>query len=257
MPNAILPDGSLLPFPIPLEETKSCDKYGDLVVNGRNLYDIISELKPKTKLSSATYCHLDPDLRRDIKQRNEGWLPAFGQADQSLSELRNAGFDIGDLLLFFGWFRETEINNGKLRYKKGAPNIHLIYGYLQVAKILTNKNIIPDWLREHPHAESLIKGSTKDAIFLPAERLSFLPDLPGASLLKYSQDLVLTAPGMSRSRWSLPDSFKGIHIGHSPKQPQNGAYYQSPTIGQEMVWETTSEALEWIKSICRNVDLRH
>lgn len=248
-PNAILPDGTLLPFPIP--DRTGTDSYGTLGLHDRSYFDIISELKPRTKLKEEHPCHLDPDLRKDAKLRKEGWKPAFGQADQSLSELGNKDFGEGDLFLFFGWFRKTEYVNGKLRYKRNAPDIHLIYGYMQVGTILKAHDDIPDWLMEHPHAGRLKEGSRSDAIFLPTEHLDFMPDAPGASMLRFSPELILTAPGMTRSKWKLPDFFKEIKIGHSPKQPDNKEYFQSATIGQEMIWECTEEAMEWIKKICQ------
>lgn len=247
--NAILPDGTLLPFPIPDGTGK--DYYKSLVLNDCSFYDIISDLKPRTHLKGENCCHLDPDLRMDVKQRKEGWKPAFGQADQSLSELRNKDFGEGDLFLFFGWFRETEYVNGKLRYKHEAPDIQLIYGYMQVGTKLTAEHEIPDWLMEHPHAGRLKEGSKSDAIFLPTEHLDFMPDAPGASMLKFSPELILTAPGMTRSKWKLPECFKSIQIAHAPKQPSNREYFQSASIGQEMIWECTDEAHKWIKKICQ------
>lgn len=251
-PNVILPDGTLLPFPIP--DNTNIDSYERLFINGRSFFDIISELKPRTKISPDKDCHLDPDLRKDIKARKEGWMPAFGQADQSLSELKNRGFGIGDLFLFFGWFRQTEIVNGRLRYIKNAPDIHTIYGYMQVGSIIQAGDIIPEWLLEHPHASKILNGSNKDAIYLPKQSLSFAPNLPGASMLKFSQDLVLTAPGLSRSKWALPDFFKAIKIHHSPKQPDRDNYFLSAAIGQEMVWDANEESMQWIKTICSNIE---
>lgn len=252
-PNAILPDGTLLPFPIPCTDGYP-DTYASLYHSGESLYDILSSLKSRPKVIKDELCHLDPDLIKDVKPRLQGWRPAFGQADQSLSELRNHQFGQNDLFLFFGWFRETEMRKGKLVYKRRAPNIQLIYGYLQVGEIIKAGYVIPEWLTTHPHADRIQNGSSKDAIFLPAERLSFAPELPGAAMLRYAPELVLTAPGMSRSRWKLPDFFKNdnIKIGHSPKQPADGSYFQSAAIGQEMVWEATASAIEWLRMICNN-----
>lgn len=249
--NAIMPDGTLLPFPIP-EEKEASDKYGLLNHNEQSFFEIISSLKPRTKLTESHYCHLDPDLRRDVKPRLDGWEPAFGQCDSSLSELKNNNFGLGDLFLFFGWFRETEFFKNRLRYKRGAPNLQLIYGYMQVGNIMKYDSDIPEWLYAHPHIPRILAGSVKDAIFLPSKRLSFAPELPGAGMLKYAPELILTAPNMTRSKWKLPDFFKedSIRIGHAPKQPGNGEYFQSATIGQEMVWEASPKAIEWIKSIC-------
>lgn len=249
-PNVILPDGALLPFPIP--EKNSAVRYGDLQFKENALFDIISELKPRTGICRTQCCHLDPDLICDMKARPDGWQPAFGQADSSLSELKNRGFGVGDLFLFFGWFRQTEFVNGRLRYMRGAPDIHIIYGYMQVGEILTAGSLMPRWLAEHPHYGRILAGSKKDAIFLPTEKLSFMEDVPGAGMLKYSSELVLTAPGMTRSKWHLPVFFKNISIGHSPKQPPSGLYFQSATIGQEMVWDCTEDSMGWLRTILRN-----
>lgn len=251
--NAILPDGTLLPFPIPANDGYP-HTYESLQIEKQSFYDIISSLRRRPKVKANECCHLDPDLRKDVKQRTTGWKPAFGQAEQSLSELWNNQFGEGDLFLFFGWFRETGFLNGRLVYKRNAPNIQLIYGYMQVESIIKAGDEIQGWLSTHPHAARIQNGSTKDAIFLPADVLSFAPELPGAAMLKYAPELVLTAPGMSRSRWKLPDFFKNenIKIGHSPKQPEDGSYFQSATIGQEMIWEATNEAITWLRCICQN-----
>lgn len=249
--NVILPDGSLLPFPIPCSDGMP-NTFESIRFGERNIYDIIKELKPRTKLKADAPCHLDPDLRMDVKPRHAGWRPAFGQAEQSLSKLHNNQFGINDLFLFFGWFKETEISDGKLTYKKGAPDLHLIYGYMQVGAIITAGEVIPEWLSEHPHSSRLNNGSRKDAIFLPTERLTFAPELPGASILKFAPELILTAPGLSRSKWKLPDCFIDIKIGHSPKQPENRLYYQSPKIGQEMIWEANEFAIPWLTKVCSN-----
>lgn len=253
-PNAILPDGTLIPFPIP--DTTGLDTYGNIVSNGKSYFEIISELNPRTSLKPTDHCHLDPDLIRKVKPRKDGWTAAFGQADQSLSELRNKDFGCGDLFLFFGWFRETEFINGRLQYKRKrfAPDIQLIYGYMQVGDILTAESKIPNWLLEHPHSSRLLAGSKKDAIFLPSKHLSFDEMLPGAGILRYSPELVLTAPGMSRSRWQLPKCINTREISHAGKQPANGEYFQSALIGQEMIWECESEeAFAWIKKVCSHV----
>lgn len=251
-PNAILPDGTLLPFPIPSKDGHPYT-YGSLYQGEQSLYDILAELKSRPKVDKDDACHLDPDLKRDVTERSEGWRPAFGQADQSLSELRNNGFGTGDLFLFFGWFRETEYRNGRLRYKRNSPDIQMIYGYMQVGEIVKAGDIIPEWLLTHPHALRIKNGSTRDAIFLPTDKLSFAPELAGASMLHYDSELVLTAPGMSRSKWALPDFFKkeNVKIGHSPRQPEDGSYFQSAAIGQEMIWEAPASAFSWLQNICR------
>ena len=79
-------------------------------------------------------CHLDPDLRKDVRDRLPGWKPAFGQSGIALAHLNNMGVSEGDLFLFFGWFKETEMNQGKLIYRRKAKDLHVIYGYMQIGE---------------------------------------------------------------------------------------------------------------------------
>ena len=44
-PNAILPDSTLLPFPI-RDENDDKDCFGELILDGKHLIDYIKELKP-------------------------------------------------------------------------------------------------------------------------------------------------------------------------------------------------------------------
>ena len=139
-PNPIMPDGTLLSLPIPDKDGNNT--FDSLLWDGVSYYDIISSLKPKTKLQPKDYCHLDPDLRKELKDRLPGWMPAFGQAGSALTHLRNHGVTEGDLFLFYGWFKETEVINGKLAYKKGARDLHVIYAYMQIVNLETDE----DWL---------------------------------------------------------------------------------------------------------------
>lgn len=90
MPNPILPDGTMLSLPIPSSEDE-CNTYGSLAFKGQSYFDIIKSLKPRTIITRDTHCHLDPDLREDVRSRVEGWKQAFGQMDSALGILRNQG----------------------------------------------------------------------------------------------------------------------------------------------------------------------
>ena len=127
IPNPILPDGTLLSLPIPSPGDNI--QYEELFWKGMSYYDIIRSLSPRTRILPTTPCHLDPDLRKEVLSR-ERWIPAFGQIGSSLMHLYNQGVDVGDLFLFFGWYRQTELHNGQLRFVPNAPDLHIIYGYL-------------------------------------------------------------------------------------------------------------------------------
>lgn len=249
-PSPIMPDGTLLSLPIPDKE--SPDKFSSLIFNGQSLYEIIKDLKPRTKITENDNCHLDPDLRKDLKPRLEGWLPAFGQIGASLTLLRNKGITEGDLFLFFGWFREVEELNGHYKYKRGAHDMHVMYGYMQIGSIINKKQDVPFWLSEHPHVGYTNSwDSGKNAIFLPSEHLSIIPEKDGAGLLKYREDRVLTKQGMSKSKWNLPDFFKEVDITCHPN-PWKENYFQSTGRGQEFLMNATPKIIEWAKDIIKD-----
>ena len=247
--SPILPDGTLLSLPIPSSDDVL---FSEIHWKSHSYLDIIRQLKLSTRLDIDSHCHLDPDLRRETVHREKGWMPAFGQTGASLTELRNNGVGVGDIFLFFGWFRHTEYRNGKLVYARRARNLHVIYGYLQVGSIIEKEEDIPSWLLSHPHAchknyaDAWEKGL--NAIFLPSETLSFNHQLPGAGTFRFSPELVLTKEGCSRSRWSFPESMWGTEISHNPKSWKD-EYFQSAAIGQEFVMEGTEPVLDWVRRL--------
>jgi len=110
--SPILPDGTLLSLPIPLESHIS---YGELHVNGHSLGRIVEDLT-RGQITGRHGAHLDPDLTACAYPRRPGWRSLFGQVGAAQSHLARSGVDIGDLFLFFGWFRQTEVVSGRYRF---------------------------------------------------------------------------------------------------------------------------------------------
>ena len=247
IPNPILPDGTLLSLPIPSPD--DAIQYEDLSYGGKTYYDIIHSLSPRSRIQPTSTCHLDPDLRRDILPRDK-WLPAFGQIGSSLMHLYNQGVSVGDLYLFFGWYRQTEFHNGALRFVPSAPDLHIIYGYLQIGAIIREKKDLPEELFAHPHAADFRWATNKNALFVPAETLSLDNSLPGYSCLDYDPKRVLTKPGCKRRIWDLPQFFRDIPISYNRKAWREEGF-KSAGRGQEFVFEPTAEALEWVKEIIK------
>lgn len=246
MPSPIMPDGTLLSLPIPSDNDIS---YSDISWCDKTYSDIIHELNPRNKLSTLSKCHLDPDLRKEVYPRKNGWKPAFGQKGASLTELKDNGVSIGDMFLFFGWFKETEEHNGKLRFKSQARDLHVIYGYMQIGKIIKSQEDVPDWLKYHPHfnyIEDWEKG--QNAIFLPADKLSIDNRLPGSGTFTYGKRYVLTKDGCSRSKWDFPESMKGTAISHNPRGWKED-YFQSAARGQEFIMDGSNAVLDWVKGL--------
>ena len=112
--SPILPDVRMISLPIPSDEDSI--SYSELRFDkNKTYYDLIKELKNKIKycdewrkLNKETKCHLDPDIYKRIMDREEHWKPCFGQIGGVQTHLENQGVKIGDLFLFFGWFKKTE-----------------------------------------------------------------------------------------------------------------------------------------------------
>ncbi len=248
MPSPILPDGTLLSLPIP--SSKDSVQYGDLSYGGMSYNEIIRELSPRTQLLASSTCHLDPDIRKGVIHRVK-WKPAFGQVGASLSHLDKQGVGVGDLFLFFGWYRQTEFHNGRLRYVPNAPDLHIFYGYLQIGSIIRDKKDIPSELLIHPHAADFRWTNGKNALFLPTEILSLDTNLPGYACLCYSPNRVLTKSGCKRRVWNLPPFFREIPISYNRTAWKEDGFYSAGR-GQEFVFEANDKVLEWVKSIIRN-----
>src|SRR5204863_5355256 len=131
------------------------------------------------------------------------WRPIFGQGERaSKTHLYNCGVTVGDLFLFYGWFRRAEYHAVKFRYVKNAEDIHLIYGWLQVGAVIPcddpELSDIP-WARYHPHF------SSRDGIAYIASRKLHVGSsgkaVAGAGCFKhYNESLRLTAPDTATSR---------------------------------------------------------
>lgn len=210
-------------------------------------------MNPKSKIKAKEYCHLDPDLRKEVLSRKKGWRPLFGQSSAAQGHLSNKKIGKGDLFLFFGWFKEAELVNGKIRYKKGAPHQNIIWGYLEIGEIFNLEEIntvskLPKWAQYHSHAQKDRLCESNNRIYCATKTLSFAPSLHGGGCLNFHEDLILTKQGYSRSKWdlsALPRKTK-ISYGYFEKN-----YFQSPARGQELVIEENPEVTKWAKKIIR------
>jgi hypothetical protein len=127
VPNPILPDGTLLSIPIPDKSRTSKIRYEDIHVNNESIEKMVEDLTNRD-VSRRHFAHLDPDLNISVYPRFSHWCPLFGPGGSAYSHLKVNGVTVGDLFLFFGWFRQTEYVGGKYRYVRSAPNLHVIFG---------------------------------------------------------------------------------------------------------------------------------
>ena len=277
MASPILTDGSLLSAPI-LSDSASASRLDSLCLNGHNdSSQILSDLSGG-RISGSTTVHMDPDLCRGTRPRLPGWLPAFGQVGSAQSHLRNKGVGLGDVFLFYGWFRNCEQINGSWEFRHGAPDIHVIFGWLQVGSIIhAGANPIGTidtqypWLKDHPHVRD--DGyQPNNTIYVASECLSFggqiIPEVLGGGIFShYTSALQLTAHSTpdtrySRSEWCVPSFFfknggskLTYHSRVLPRFIDDRAYFNIVARGQEFVYacdENESDVIEWTKNLIVN-----
>lgn len=244
MPSPILPDGTMISMPIPSPGDKV--RFDDLSYNGISYADIIKQLKPNNPVIFEE-CHLDPDIRKDVTYRMDGWKPAFGQIDAARSHLCNQGVGIGDIFLFFGWFRHTELINGKLQFIGPSSGFHAIYGYMQVGEIIERYEDVPIWLESHPHAKKE-RWMRNNAIYIASDNLSLKPELPGAGCFNFTENHKLTKEGCSRRVWDLPEFFREIPITYNANAWKDDGFH-SAAKGQEFVLTANRNILQWLQLI--------
>lgn len=240
-PSPILPDGTLLSMPIPGEE-KDGLRYDEITYDGHTYGQIWKWLSPRRSAADA-FCHLDPDIRADVRiDPVEGWKPAFGQISSAQTQLSNQKVTIGDLFLYFGWFREAELIDSRLQFKYSSPELHIIYGYMQIGGILKGDAIGEyPW---HPHSGY----AEKSTLYIPTEKLTVNgqeTELPGCGTLKFREDRVLTAPGMSRTKWKLLDWMKDTEISYHKAASLHEDHFRSVSRGQEFVIQDNEAVVEW------------
>jgi hypothetical protein len=208
-PSPILPDGTLFSLPIPSPDSPIT--YDELGIGSRSVGALVEDLT-NGRIQGGDGAHLDPDLRKPIYPRLPGWRPLFGQDGTAQAHLANAGVGVGDLFLFFGWFRQTEETEAGYRFVQGAPDLHVVFGWLQVDRIVRVEKPgpeIPAWAEYHPHFHRDSEG--RNTVYVARESLC-LPAMPGglagAGVFdRYRDALCLTAPGHTRTGWRLPRWF--------------------------------------------------
>lgn len=263
--NPILPDGR--PAVLPIPSARDPHRYRDLFIDGRPLAPVVESLTGG-RVRGIHCCHLDPDLDAGSCERSHPFQPAFGQTGAASRHLINRSVEEGDLFLFFGWFRETVERDGRLRYASGAPDRHLIYGWMQADRLLRGEELEHalsenQALQSHPHAQERRLANPLNTIVVPRDRLTLFgrdTGLPGSGTFSTVRDpLVLSAPGRSRTWWKLPDFMHpetGTTLSYHEDparwfREEDGLTLKSAARGQEFVLDVVDfvSALEWLAGI--------
>ncbi len=263
-PSPIL-DGQLCPLPIP--DAGAPTTYAKISpFNGAAIAQIVEDLT-SGRVGRDDGAHLDPDLRRDAIARVARWRPIFGQAGAAQSHLARHQINRSDLFLFFGCFRQAQQVGGAFRFVRSAPKLHVIFGWLQVGKVIRATDSVADeipWAGGHPHlaAPDRYKNNT---LYFASDRLSSIriDASGGGTFERLAPELILsqTDPYIGCSTWRLPRWFDPA--GRAPLSYHGKASrwtdcetsmrLQSVGRGQEFVLDVDQypEARAWLRSIFR------
>jgi hypothetical protein len=244
-PSPILPSGQLCSLPIPdnyPERQKALRFYKDIQTGGISLGQLVADLS-RERILPTTPTHLDPDINAASVSRPPGWRPVFGQSGAAETHLQRQGVGPGDIFLFYGWFRQAEVVDGRFRYVLNAPDWHVLFGWLQVERRipLTAVADIPPWAADHPHCQRR-QPRNPDALYVARETLD-LPgvNLPGGGVFpRFHEGLRLTDPNSQRrSLWRLPAWF------HPAKRPSALSYH-----GRSDCWKIVADFVQ-LKTVGR------
>jgi len=267
MASPILPDGRLFPLPIPSNHDSAT--LADLAYADIDTAQLIADLSGG-KHGMATRVHMDPDLDSVSALRPSGWRPSLGQTGAAQSHLNLRGIKDGDLFMFFGWFRQTERTGGRWRFAQGAPDMHVLFGWLEVGEVLAivtgREQALAQhpWTALHPHmASPQWYTDERNTLYLARPTSAILGGdaIGGGRFPLMRPSLQLTKPGRSRSIWSLPPWFspKGrAPLSYHPKQESWLDEHDSVTLrsagkGQEFVIDGKNypELESWAHNLIR------
>ena len=274
VPSPIFDDETFCSLPIPSEGQKP--KLKDIRFQKTNLGSLVGQLKKKPYVAEEGV-HLDPDLDCKARPRKAGWLPCFGQVGAAQTHLENQYVAEGDLFLFFGWFRRVLTENGELRYHPDAPDIHCLFGWLQVGAVYhpgIDGKLLPKWTFDHPHVRDAdwYSGQKNNTLYVASPRLRLRGlgrSVAGGGIFpRFTGNLQLTAPGRQRSMWRLPDFLyptRGVPALSYHADPdrwskdKKGVLLETVGRGQEFVLdcEYYPKALDWIKEIFKAAPTIH
>jgi hypothetical protein len=247
-PSAILPNGELLSFPIP--HAVGSTRYGDIrKTTGYTIKELIVMLGLKVKTEDI--CHMDPDLVRGSFQRHPDWRPIFGQCGAAAAHLSGKNVRVGDLFLFFGWFRKTKETPHGLQWDASDPGRHIIYGYLEIGQIVPvdMATKVPNWANYHPHAQRELRSTPNNVLYIASRFLSGAESVPGAGVLRFTEGLALTIEGRNRTEWRLPEFFKSLLITYHSPASWKQDHFRAASRGQEFVIEESDAVTQWARSL--------
>ncbi len=182
-----------------------------LQTHGVDLGGLLHDLS-RGEHSIDTRIHHDPELLNH-RGHLQNWRPSLGQTGAAHGHLAKQGVGSGDVVLFFGWFRQVERVGGQWRYVPTAPNLHVLFGWLEVDDVLPivleRERCLASYplIASHPHVVSPERYSHRNNhLYMGAERSRFILGRHGGGYFsRFSPQLQLTARGGSRALWRVPE----------------------------------------------------
>ncbi|HZS78425.1 MAG TPA: hypothetical protein VFA41_17570 [Ktedonobacteraceae bacterium] len=270
VPSPIFESGEFCSLPI-LEQAEyvGCRRFSELRFGEHALGQVVHDLT-RGKIQPDAPVHLDPDLHAPSVSRQAGWKPVFGQAGAAEGHLQKQGVGEGDIFLFYGWFRRVMLRNRRYCYIPDAPDVHVLFGWLQIERRipLTQRECIPQWAQEHSHAQR-DQQHHYDSIYIAADSLRLpgcVTALPGAGIFRrFCPSLCLTEmePYVSRRYWRMP---KWMYPGEGKQAltyhedrgwwtlREDGVLLKTVGRGQEFVLDCDEypEAVAWVADLLSN-----
>jgi len=248
-------------YSLPIPTINSDIRYDDLYLfDDIKVSSFINDLGLKSR--KYEFCHLDPDIRESyLKERPIGWKRNFGQVKSAQTHLENNQIGIGDVFLFFGWFKRAEYVNGRFQYikDKDYPNgFHAIYSYLQIKEIYKpNIQKTPEWLDYHPHVKYYNEdefNNDNNTIYVASESFNYPKHFNknGSISFVFSDDLILTKKRQSnRTLWEFPLELHpnyGVKLSYNAIDrwavENNKAILKSASKGQEFIFTDVEAIVE-------------
>lgn len=209
-PSLIFPDGTL--FSIPIPSSKDDCFYSDLSFQyqGDPIQIILNEISGKRLYGNSRRVDCDYSLKQQRCHHDPMLIPqsnnfVLGQAGNAEVHLRNQDIKMGDIFLFYGWFRHVEKIDGRWQFAPNSKDIQLIWSWMRIGEILDlgtrdqREQAKANYPFLHPHPHLADWREAPNRIYI-AEK---------GGLLSYSNARCLTEciEYRGRSTWRLPACF--------------------------------------------------
>lgn len=241
---------------LPIPTSTDIASFEDLrAPDNRTYANVVRDLLGEQSSVLRKPVHLDPDLAFGALERKPGWRGALGQTGAAAGHLKNHQVGLGDIFLFYGWFRPVESHGNGFRFLTRDSGFHAIFGYLEVGEVFSAPTLkmLPDWLKDHPHAIPARLANPTNTFYVSAPTLSGDASKPGWGTFRFDERLVLSHRAMSRSRWCLdPRLFKHLSISYHTSDAWKDGYFQSYPRAQEYVIQADEGVRDWAYRLVRD-----